>query len=138
MKKENKPQACPDKEDIWKAIEILDDQWLHFYQLLFFKHLTNPYGYPFTVERHPSLSGRGGLTTGIDIYPKEHPDFKFTVFDDKDDETVHKNIELIQNAIGKEKVSEHACCPLATHRQCVCVASFECPIHGVTCIGSHD
>ncbi len=138
MSKERKPQSCPNKEDIWRSIEILDDQWLHFYQLLYLKQLTNPYGAPFTVERHAS-SGSSHLTTGIDIYPKDHPEFKFTVFCDDDDKMVLKNLKLIQEAIRNDKKTlEYACCPLATPRQCVCVASFECPIHGNTCVGSHD
>jgi hypothetical protein len=31
-----------------------------------------------------------------------------------------------------------ACCRKARRRFCVCFASFDCPVHGKTCIGSHD
>lgn len=136
--KKKMPHACPSQDEIWSAIEILDDQWLHFYQLLYFKGLTNPGGYPFTVERHFS-SGTNRLTAGIDIYPKDHPEFKFTVFEHLQDAEVELNLQLIQEAIQANKPKlEYACCPLATPRQCVCMASFECPIHGNTCVGTHD
>ena len=38
----------------------------------------------------------------------------------------------------KPKVDSRACCPLAERRDCVCLISFYCPIHGVKCIGSHE
>lgn len=32
----------------------------------------------------------------------------------------------------------YACCDKAAHRPCVCRASFDCSVHGRTCIGTHD
>lgn len=37
-----------------------------------------------------------------------------------------------------EIVRQYACCSQAHVRACVCAYSFECPIHGVTHVGSHD
>lgn len=33
---------------------------------------------------------------------------------------------------------EHRCCPKQKPISCVCRASYICPDHGQTCIGSHD
>ena len=133
-----KPISCPSPEAISKAIDILSNQLLHFYQLLYFKGLTNPYGNPFNVER--ATYQETNPTTNICIYPAGHKEFAFYVHDKEDDEKVLKNVKLIQDALqsGKPKIDGMACCSLAERRQCVCVASFECPIHGNMCIGSHD
>lgn len=38
----------------------------------------------------------------------------------------------------EEEIRRFACCEKATIRPCVCAHSFDCPIHGVTHIGTHD
>ncbi len=32
----------------------------------------------------------------------------------------------------------YPCCEQAKRRQCVCTASWKCPVHGGWCVGSHD
>ena len=137
MKKSRLLVSCPSDDEISNAISVLSQQTLHFYQLLYFKGLSSPYGNPFKVERHIVSSG---LTTIIKILPNGHEEYAFYVRNSDDDETVLKKVKLIQDALesGKEKIDGMACCPLAERRNCVCVASFECPIHGNMCVGSHD
>ena len=38
----------------------------------------------------------------------------------------------------KEYRNRYACCDQAVPVNCVCVASFQCPVHGRRCHGSHD
>ena len=37
-----------------------------------------------------------------------------------------------------EQLKRYACCDKAQFRNCVCVYSTECPVHGIRCHGSHD
>ena len=46
--------------------------------------------------------------------------------------------KLVLENVSKPKIHKSACCPLAVFRQCNCMVSFECRIHGDKCVGSHD
>ena len=137
--KNQTPAACPSREEVSKAVGVLWDQQLHYYQLLYFKGLTDPYGIPYKVSRD-SICESNNPTDCLNISRQNHPEYTFFVPNGTKDEYIMKNIELIENAIKKGLKKEHnlACCPLAKQVQCVCVASFDCPIHGRFCIGSHD
>ena len=37
-----------------------------------------------------------------------------------------------------DRIKRYGCCKKAKPRNCVCLYSFECPKHGVTCVGSHE
>jgi hypothetical protein len=64
--------------------------------------------------------------------------YGFAVRHDDTDETVLKKVKLMMSAIKTPKINPYACCGLAKVRSCVCTYSFTCPLHGDTCIGSHD
>jgi hypothetical protein len=52
-----------------------------------------------------------------------------------------KNAKMIDQAYlvdKKTKKDPRFCCALAERRSCVCSISFTCPVHGSTCIGTHD
>lgn len=138
MKNSRHPVSCPSDDEISDAISVLSQQTLHFYQLLHFKGLSSPYGNPFKVER--VIRSGNEPTTIIQISPSGHEEYAFNVYNGDDDKMVLEKVKLIQDALqsGKERIDKMACCPLAKPRNCVCVASFECPIHGNMCIGSHD
>ena len=135
--KGRKPVALPSQDAISKAVEILSDQELHYYQLLFFNGLSNTNGTPFSVERKTYGKGLNHITTAIHIFPIVHPEYGFCVNGDMTDEQVLKNAQDLLDNIHKLPLA-HSCCPLAVVRQCVCYASFDCPIHGKRCVGSHD
>lgn len=126
----------PNKEDISNAAKIFNDQSLAFYQALYEYDLTNSFGTgKYQVIRN--IYQKSKVTTSINIENKKYPYYSF---DAKTPEEALQKIELIENAIKekKEKFDNRVCCPLAEKRFCVCSVSFTCPIHGGSCIGSHD
>ena len=84
------------------------------------------------------------LSENIDLYELfyETEDYKEFTFVTRNKDNVIQKCELIQKAISQNKFGNnklrHACCGLAEPRFCVCVASFNCILHGTMCIGSHD
>lgn len=163
MKKTKVPVPCPSNDEVSAAFDVLSQQALHWYQLLYFKGLTSPSGNPVVVERgYWETHGCLHPQSVIMVYPNPslppiwnkvpmlvHYDAKisqakeiakrygFAIRHDDTDETVLKKVKLMMDGLGKP-VMEYACCSLAERRNCVCVASFECPIHGNSCVGSHD
>jgi hypothetical protein len=47
------------------------------------------------------------------------------------------HIETLASAAGF-RLGHGRCCPRAAPRQCNCTYSWQCPAHGVTCVGTHD
>jgi hypothetical protein len=157
------PVRLPSDEEISKAFEVLSAQETHWYQLLYFNGLTSPGGNPVVVERGYWTAGSTrNVQSVINIYPNPslkliqdkvplllHPDAReaqaliiakglgFTIRHDDTDEGVLEKVEMMMEGLDKP-VREYACCGLAEPRNCVCVASFECPLHGTRCTGSHD
>lgn len=157
------PVPCPSSDKVSAAFDVLTQQALHWYQLLYFKGLTTPGGNPIMVERgYWESAGCLHPQTVINIYPSPdlpairdmvpsliHVDAKahqakeiakrmgFTIRYDDTDETVLKKVKMMMGGLGKP-VRQWACCSLAKPRNCVCVASFECPLHGDRCVGSHE
>lgn len=137
-------QECPSRNEISEALNVLRNQHLHIYQTLFFQKppLTQPgNGGIFGIER---METSGFLTVLIKVYHQRYPSFWFTVLDNAG---MLDKIKLIQEYIAKcqnakidpeNKLSDRACCPLAEHTPCVCIESFQCPLHGNSCHGSHD
>lgn len=44
----------------------------------------------------------------------------------------------IRRKQAQQHYSHLACCDQAVLRNCVCSVSFLCPVHGVSCHGTHD
>lgn len=61
----------------------------------------------------------------------------FCVYGEEKDEDVLVKVKLMMEGLDKP-TPQYACCGLAVPRHCVCIASFECPIHGDNCTGGHD
>lgn len=150
------PIALPTDEQISAAFKVLQDQATHWYQLLLFNGLTSPGGGPVVVERgywengniqepqsiimlYPS-PGHPAIYDGAlrpDVMKSMAKQYGFAIRHDDTDETVLAKVKLMMDGLGKP-FDVNACCSLATRRNCVCVASFSCPIHGDSCVGSHD
>ena len=129
---------CPTKEEIEKAFEVLGNQELHYYQVLYEYRLTSPLGFPFTVGR--AFSNDNGMTKmlrPIQIYHRDHKELGFYVGNKSDDEILEL-VRMINKNLNRQKISPRACCGLAVREECVCNESFSCPLHGSTCYGSHD
>lgn len=143
-------KKCPTKEEIANAIEIINDQSLHYYQLLYFNDfkkdksgyfplnpLTSAEGIPLKITRY---SYGIQCTAFLKISYVDYENSKglyFFVNDESDDVVLEKARMLIEGA-KLEKVDRRACCVFAKKVFCVCEASFECPLHGRKCVGSHD
>lgn len=123
------PIPCPSLDDVHNAFEVLENQRIHVYQVLYFAGLTTPDGYPLEVARH-------GVS--ILVYLKRNSKLYFIVSGNEFDEHILKLAHMIINAENMKKIDSQACCPYAKRKSCVCFKAFECEIHGETHIGSHD
>lgn len=131
-------QQIPKYNDICNALDVLRDQKLAIYQELYEYGFTQPgtNGGEFRLER----SVNSGFTTVfINIIPNNLNYVSYT-FSTKDTEGLLEKILLIKESINdnRSKVHSLACCPLAKIRSCGCAVSFDCPLHGAQCHGSHD
>jgi hypothetical protein len=132
------PVAAPSKEAISAAVEAFQQWELHYYQLLWFHNpvFTKPgqWAAPFKVRQSKEH------IRCIQVEFPANQDYNFLVTPDMLDAEFMAKCELIWSSHNEQRVKKQNlyCCPLATGRNCVCVCSFECPIHGVRCIGSHD
>ena len=128
------PVPCPKNPLIDEAVEILGKQRLHIYQLLFYRGLTQP-----GLNARPLVITRN--TTALGILKIEHHSREkglyFNLRGTETDEEILKKAKLVLDAVGKP-VQDYACCAHAVPRMCVCRASFDCELHGPTCVGSHD
>lgn|SRR5574343_61768 len=135
VKPKRKPVELPSSEDVWKAVELLRNQVLHYYQILLYEGLSEPNGYPITVERKESVLGP---TTRVVMYPKHKPELSYTFNETDSDEDVINKARFLLDGLTKKKIHPKACCGYAKFRNCVCEVSFECPLHGTRCVGTHD
>ena len=131
------PEPMPSETELAAAFKVVDAQWLHVYQLLYFRGLTQPgdNARPFSVKRSSTASHC------IDITMTDQPELKFFVRgtgSHDTDEAILEKVELLLKARGKAKIDPRACCALAEQKFCVCRFSYTCPVHGSQCIGSHD
>lgn len=131
------PAPRPPMEKIMAATSVLQDQVLAVYQRLYKVGLTSPGkgGWPF--EARISVEH----LACIEIVNKIEPKFNFLLGPHDDIESVVPKCEAIFASINGGETGlagSKACCSLAKTRFCVCDASFECPVHGITCHGSHD
>lgn len=132
-----KIQECPSWEEVTKAVEVLNKQFLHVYQLLFSEGLTNPYHYAKLKVGRKFVSNT--TTVLIEVYVPDRENglhFSTRVTDESDEEILRKARMLVDGR-GMKKLP-HACCPYAERISCVCLASFSCQIHGETHVGTHD
>jgi len=132
------PVPCPNRGVIEEATYVLGRQELHVYQLLYFNCLCNPSGHPFAVKRRVQSTPNAWLVAPLDIVPFKRPEYGFSVWGDEPDEAILDKARKLLSVLDKPTLSANACCPLAVRRQCVCVESFECEVHGSLCVGSHD
>lgn len=126
------PPKCPSESELQIAQTILHDQFISIYQTLYYQNLTGPGDSgEFRLVRLQDSP----LTFHISHY--KYPGFYFRT---KTPTNVLSSCNLILAAIksGKLEKPPHSCCPLASSQPCVCSASFNCPIHGSMCYGSHD
>lgn len=148
----------PGRQSLEKALNIIRNAHLHYYQLLFLQRpaLTSPgeIGSPWNVTG----PGEGMHTHTIAFTLTQHPEITFFInlwqmTQEMDEEIVRKCRALLQkaNAIKQEHnlLSKHgqfplpvpfvgACCPFAIVRDCVCYRSTICELHGTRCVGTHD
>lgn len=131
----NHPQDCPAEDAVSQACRVLHDQQLSIYQVLYVDGLTSPgsQGGQFRLRRSVEY------LACVEIIPsgENHRHYGFFA---RSPEGVKDKVLFIAEAIklGKMKVHSRACCPLALIRGCVCDISFDCPVHGVQCHGTHD
>lgn len=133
----NQPINKPSNDDLFKAIKILNDYRLHYYQLMWFHQpkLTQPgKGYPFHTSINPEQLG----CISVEFMPDKS--YNFWISSSEDDQSFLTKCNTILTAYRdkRTKIESHACCPLATFRNCVCMVSFDCQVHGVKCVGTHD
>jgi hypothetical protein len=133
---------CPDVTQINEAIKVLTQRNLHYYELLYNEKLTNANTRrPFYVT---TMESKWAPYAGVTIGFAANADYNFNVFGNvPSDEEILKRCDLIleAHAANKQKDSlypHYACCPLAVRTNCVCIASFSCPIHGHHCHGTHN
>lgn len=126
----------PSKNDIAKAVEVLEEQHLHVYQLLYINGLTNPSGQPVSVKRE--MFGANRLTNVIRVSVSSNPELYFFVRYATTDNDILNLTKLMLENKNKEKSFPEACCCFAIKNPCVCSLSFNCILHGSTHIGTHD
>lgn len=134
------PVEPPNRDAISSAIGILRQQELAVYQRLFREGLTSPsmaspiLGAPFDVRRDPLFA------SFVRITPKGYAQWAFKLGPLDDIGTALPKAEALFAAIneGRQPCHSLACCPLAVKIPCVCIASFNCALHGSKCHGSHD
>lgn len=133
----NKPINKPSVDEISAALKVLNNYWLHYYQLLYFEQpkLTAPgSGRPFNLRIDPERLGC------IRVSFVDDTSYDFHINSSEADQDLLAKCRLVLDAhkAKKTKVDRLACCPLATFRNCVCNVSFNCPVHGQKCVGTHD
>lgn len=128
------------------ACKILNDLKLHYYQLLYTQNprmtCAGAGASPFEVLNDSvhqaciKIKFKGKSEYDFFVTPGE----KQKLTDGEWDEQILEKCKLILCAHKEEKQKIHpkACCGLASVRLCVCEISFECPLHGVKCYGTHD
>lgn len=134
------PMESPTEEEIVNAVRTLHNQWLHVYQLLLFHDppLSNPSGWPLRVER---IYSPFGITTSLRVSYGEYAEklgLQFVVWVGMEDEEILTKARMLIDGKAMQMRDHRACCVYAQKVFCVCEASFECPLHGHMCIGSHD
>jgi len=135
------PKPRPKDEELHKAFKVVDDWFLHFYQLLYFNtpRLTEPgLGHPFHLQF--SAIYRNCIEVQCNPWNGRRKEFDFLITMNKSDEEVLSNCNAIIKAISENKASlnQTACCPLAEPINCVCTYAFKCQVHGEKHIGTHD
>ena len=129
-------QACSSRQKILEAVNTLSNQQLHIYQVLYFKGLTSPGGRPLEVKRH--VPNPVIVSPLIEISYPPQTSLKFFCWGSESDEEILTKARMCIEGYGKPKVDFRACCCYAKFRGCVCTVSFDCPLHGKTCFGTHD
>lgn len=126
-----KPKFTQEEREIFfsKASELK----LDFYQKFYEAGKSTPKGYPWKIDL-VSL-----YNVHITISASYRHDPRMTIYG-RDPIKLFDQAMLLEQAHkdGKKYLSTRACCILAERRSCVCIESFNCPIHGVSCYGSHD
>lgn len=139
QKEQQTPKPSPKPQQINDAVQALSDQHLHVYQLLYFQNLTTPTG-PLKIRR--VISSLGTATVLLSVTNESHfatgKGLFFNVRPETPDEEILEKAKLLLDGNTKEKPFHEACCVYAERRFCVCRISFTCPLHGSTCIGTHD
>lgn len=133
--KKNQPIKCPTREEVSGAVEILGNQWLHVYQLLYFKKLTIPEGRPLTIKR---VITSNSVTTQLKICHWKNEKLHFGCFGTEPDEEILDKAQMLVDGYGMELPFQLACCPYAKRISCVCHVAMTCKLHGETHIGTHD
>jgi hypothetical protein len=129
------------EDGFMKVCNQLNDALLGFYQIFYREKLTQPgsHGGPWKL----SLSfPTGGLTIGYWVEAsRKFPNGDFIFTRAKTPQKLLFNAKALDHAYliaNMKKFDPRVCCALAQRQNCVCSLSWECPIHGSQCIGSHD
>lgn len=133
-----KREVCPSLDEVSRAVDVLTRQQVSVYQALYAEGLAEPGNRGvFRVRR--AVYDETRPTTLISVAPSAEGEEAYAFLTNTPDGVLAK-ANLILHAIreGREKIHKLACCPLAKPRGCVCFASFNCPLHGQQCHGSHD
>lgn len=120
---------CPSEAELDHAWGILHAQESAIYRTLLDARLAG-LGKPYSVTRE-------NTNTVLTIERQDHPEFTFVA---SSPDGLLEKIGLIEEAIksGRQKDHHLDCCPLARNVFCVCSHSYDCPLHGRRCFGSHD
>lgn len=130
----------PTQKEFDAACDVINKYCLRLYQLLWAAKLTEPgrantkYKWDTGIGETPCcgighwLEAKGPDGVGVVSVRGKTP------------EEVYTKIVMIEagKKEGRKRVSHRACCILATRRDCVCLESFNCPVHGTQCHGTHD
>lgn len=126
----SKVSPAPDPATLELAFELIR-AWHHrVYELLYPQKLMSANGGPWTHQ--PT----------VDYYPRmtlKRASVNVTVSGETAEE-IYVKVMAIEEGLkqGRKPVSSRACCILAEKRPCVCIESLACPVHGISCYGSHD
>lgn len=128
---------CPTSEEISNATSVLGDFVLSLWQELYSQGLSLPgNGGHFSVE----LATYNGKPCDFLWIKPTNPIFAHYAFVACNLEQLKEKIKLVMDGIKNDAVKKNSsyCCPLAEHRFCVCTISWDCPLHGTQCVGTHD
>jgi hypothetical protein len=142
---QSNPIPAPNIDELLAAYRVVNDWKLHWYQVLYFHSpkLTTPgnVGSPFNV----SLDSNSHCLK-VTFLPNQA--FNFVIRPnlpaecetqaDYDAQIVDLCMQIKRAHEEKRRTKEYACCALAVQQNCVCLAHFNCALHGNSHVGTHD
>lgn len=115
----------PLRSDVMDALRLLYEARVRLFQMLRAVGLMRTM--PQTETSRWRFDDAGNVCLGRYVVPIDGPEQMFA------------SVMAIEEALATGKtVDNTACCPAAQLAACTCRRRFDCPIHGTTCVGSHE